>query len=84
MAETKVVEIPNWLAWLITIPALVVAALFGFVVFLAAVGVVVTIGLYLGVRIWWLRRKMRKAPQHGTIEAEYVVVRERDPRFPRE
>lgn len=85
MAEVKVAEIPNWLAWLIAVPALVVAALFGAVVFLVALGVVAAVALYLGVRLWWLRRKLRKAtPQNDVLEAEYVVIRERKSRIPRE
>jgi len=84
MAEMKVSEMPNWLAWLIAIPALAIAALFGFVVFVVILGLVATIALYLGVRVWWLRRQMRKVPTRDVIEAEYVVVRERESRVRRD
>jgi len=76
MTQVKVVQVPGWLAWLIAIPVLVVAALFGFVVFVAALGVVLLFALYLGVRIWWLRRKIRRAPDSTIIEAEYRVVQD--------
>lgn len=82
MAEVRVSEMPSWLAWLIAIPALAIAALFGAVVFLVVIGVAATVALYLGVRIWWLRRKLRKSPPPGVLEAEYVVVREHDARRP--
>jgi len=75
MTQVKVVQVPSWLAWLIAIPALVVAALFGFVVFVAALGVVLLFALYLGVRIWWLRRKARQNAGSEAIEGEYVVIR---------
>jgi len=75
MSQVKVMQVPGWLAWLIAIPALVVAALFGFVVFVAVLGLALLIALYLGIRIWWLRRKIRRAPESEVIEGEYVVVR---------
>jgi len=75
MTQVKVVQVPSWLAWLIAIPALVVAALFGFVVFVAALGVVLLFALYLGVRSWWLRRNARQNAGSEAIEGEYVVIR---------
>jgi hypothetical protein len=67
---------PAWLAWLLAIPALAVAALFGLFVFLAVLGLALVIALYFGVRIWWLKRRLRRAAGSEVLEAEYVVVRD--------
>ena len=75
MSQVKVVHVPGWLAWLIAIPVLVVAAFFGFVVLVAVLGLILLMALYLGIRIWWLRRKAERTPESGVIEGEYVVVR---------
>lgn len=76
MSQVKVTQVPNWLAWLIAIPVLVVSALFGFVVFVAALGLVLLFALYLGARIWWLQRKAGRSPDSEVIEGEYRIVRE--------
>lgn len=67
---------PAWLAWLLAIPALALAALFGLFVFLAVLGLALVIALYFGVRLWWLKRRMRRTGGTQVIEGEYVVVRE--------
>lgn len=70
----------GWLAWLVAIPALVLAAVFGFFVFLAVLGLALLVALALGVRLWWLRRRLHRAAAGQPIEGEFVVVRERSPR----
>jgi len=75
MSQVKVVQVPAWLAWLIAIPALVAAALFGFVVFVAVLGLVLLLAIYFGIRIWWLRRKLSRETGEHVIEGEYVVMR---------
>lgn len=77
MDQVQVTRVPGWLAWLLAIPALVLAALFGVFVFLAVLGLVLVFAVYLVARVWWLRRKMRGRPESGALEGEYVVVRER-------
>lgn len=80
MPQVRIVQAPSWLAWLIAVPALVVAALFGFVVFLTVLGVAVLVVIVLAVRIAWLRHKHRAGPADAAIDGEYVVVRESPPR----
>lgn len=68
---------PTWLAYLLAVPAvigLVLLAAFFFAAFLALF-TVTAIGVAL--RIWWLRRKLRKqAAKHGAVDAEYTMVRD--------
>ncbi len=83
MPQTRVVHASSWLAWLIAVPVLVVAALFGFMVFLTVLGVALLVVIYLVARIAWLRRKHRAVPADAAIDGEYVVVREAPPRTSR-
>jgi len=65
----------SWLAWLILIPVLIAAAVVGFFVFVVILGLVLCAAAVLLTRLWWLRRKMRKAGANQTLEGEYVVIR---------
>jgi hypothetical protein len=69
---------PRWLAMLLLVPMLVVAAVFGFFIFLVALGFVLFAAVVIGLRLWWLRRKLRAATPatDPALEGEYVVVRE--------
>ena len=67
----------GWLAWLLAIPMLVLAAVFGFFVFLTVLGLALVFAIVLGVRLWWLRRQLRRAPASGVIEGEFTVMPER-------
>lgn len=79
MSQVKVVQVPGWLAWLIAIPVLVMAALFGFVALVAVLGLALLVALYLAARVWWLRRSRPRAAASEVIEGEYVVVRKSAP-----
>jgi len=65
----------GWLVWLLLLPILIAAAVIGFFVFVVILGLVLFIAAVLMARLWWLRRKMRKAAVSQTLEGEYVVVR---------
>ena len=67
---------------MLLLPALVVAAVIGFFVFAIVLGLVLIAGAGILLRLWWLRRKMRKAASSQVLEGEYRVVREREPRDP--
>ncbi len=67
--------------------ALVIGAsiVLGFFAFIALSGVVLVAAAIIGVRVWWLKRKIqagqtaessrqRKPPPPGVIEGEYQVV----------
>jgi uncharacterized protein (DUF2062 family) len=60
--------------------ALVVAVLMGAVILAAVFGLAVLAAIVIAIRVWWLRRKLRRTPQASggaLIEAEYEVLRER-------
>lgn len=67
----------GWLASLVLIPILIAAAVVGFFVFVVILGLVLFAAAVLLARLWWLRRKLRKAGASQTLEGEYVVIRER-------
>ena len=67
----------GWLTFLVLIPVLIAAAVVGFFVFVAILGLVLFAAVVLAVRIWWLRRKLRQANAEQVLEGEYIVVRER-------
>ena len=72
----------GWLASLLLIPILIAAAVVGFFVFVVIFGLVLFAATVLIARVWWLRRKMRKAGTSPSpvLEGEYVVIRESVPR----
>ena len=67
---------------LLLLPALVVAAVIGFFVFAIVLGLVLIVGVGILLRLWWLRRKIRKTSSSQVLEGEYRVIREREPREP--
>ena len=77
MQNARGIHARGWLAWLLAIPVLVLAAVFGFFVFLAVLGLALLIAIVLGVRLWWLRRQLRRVPTSAVIEGEYTVMPER-------
>jgi membrane protein implicated in regulation of membrane protease activity len=64
--------------------ALIVAALMGAVILAVVFGLAMIAAIVLVVRVWWLRRKLRRAGPQGNavIETEYRVVHERRVREP--
>ena len=69
---------------------LIGAVVMGAVIFAIVLGLFAVLAAVFSVRLWWLRRKMRKSPPPGSvgryrfpqgggelIEAEYTVVSER-------
>ena len=70
----------GWLASLLLLPILIAAAVVGFFVFVVVFGLVLLAVAVLIARVWWLRRKMRKAGASPVLEGEYVVIREPAPR----
>jgi uncharacterized iron-regulated membrane protein len=59
------------------IPVLLVAMMLGVFLFLAVLGLGVLFAIVLAVRLWWLRRQLRRSGAPTVLDAEYVVVRER-------
>ncbi len=82
MAEMKIQGTRHgWLAALLLLPFFVAAAIFGFFVFLAVLGLAMLTVLVFVVRLWWLRRQLRRQqPESQILEGEYIVVREKRPK----
>jgi hypothetical protein len=70
----------GWLASLLLIPILIAAAVVGAFVLVVVLGLVLFAAAVLIARVWWLRRKMRKAGASQILEGEYAVIHERAPR----
>lgn len=67
----------GWLAFLLLLPILIAAAVFGFLVFMIILGLILFAGTVLMLRLWWLRRAMGKAAKNSeSLKGEYVVIRE--------
>ncbi len=67
----------SWLMWLLLLPLMALAVVFGFVVFLVVLALVASTLLVVFARLWWLQRKIKKqATRSGALDAEYIVVRE--------
>jgi hypothetical protein len=66
----------NWLHYLILLPVLIVAVLLAIFFFAAFVGLFVLAAVSIGLRLWWLRRKLRKAAGARALEGDYVVIEE--------
>jgi len=71
--------------------ALIVAVLMGAVILAAVFGLAMFAAIVVAIRLWWFRRKLRRAQPSGgaqsggtLIDAEYKVVDERELRDSRE
>jgi positive regulator of sigma E activity len=64
----------NWLHYLILLPVLVVAVLLAIFFFAAFLALFVLAAISLGLRFWWLRRKLRKTADAQALEGDYVVI----------
>ena len=66
----------SWVSYLILVPAALAAVLLAMFFFAAFLAVFALAALVFSVRLWWLRRKLRKAADSHTLEGEYQVVEE--------
>jgi hypothetical protein len=64
----------NWLHYLILLPVLIVAVLLAIFFFAAFLGLFVVAAASIGLRLWWLRRKLRKTAGAQALEGDYVVI----------
>ena len=74
-------------ALVVIVGTLVIAAsiVLGFFAFIVLAGIVLVLGAIIGLRVWWLNRKLARAAPSGTsarqtasarvIEGEYHVVK---------
>ncbi len=64
----------SWLNYLILLPVLIVAVLLAIFFFAAFLALLVLAAVSIGLRLWWLRRKLRKVAGAQTLEGDYVVI----------
>ena len=64
----------SWLNYLILLPVLIIAVLLAIFFFAAFLALFVLAVVSIGLRLWWLRRKLRKAAGAQPLEGDYVVV----------
>lgn len=68
----------NWLRYLIMLPVFIAAVLLAIFFFAAFLALFVLATISVGLRFWWLRRKLRTIPGVQTLEGNYVVIEEAD------
>jgi hypothetical protein len=66
-----------WLAALLLVPAFAITILFAGFFFALFVSVFLVLGTILGIRFWWIKRRMKKSGGPGIIDGEFVVVDKR-------
>jgi hypothetical protein len=64
----------SWLNYLILLPVLIVTVLLAIFFFAAFLALFALAAVGLGLRLWWLRRKLRKSTGAQTLEGDYVVI----------
>jgi hypothetical protein len=64
----------SWLNYLILLPILIVAVLLAIFFFATFLALFVLAAVSIGLRLWWLRRKLRKAAGTQSLEGDYVVI----------
>ena len=62
----------RWLTYLLLVPVLIFMVVLGIFFFTAFLALFVVAAAGFGLRLWWLRRKLRESGQ--TSEAEYAVI----------
>lgn len=67
---------PRWFVWLLAIPLLILAAIFGLFVLATVLGLAVVAAVVLGMRLWIVRRRIRHAQARHVLDGEYIRVRD--------
>lgn len=79
--QTSSNPLANLLVIAVGVLTIGISIVLGFVAFLALSAVVAVAASIMGVRMWWLRSKLRRQspeqPSGGVIEGEYRVVDKR-------
>ncbi|MEC4746943.1 hypothetical protein [Methylomicrobium sp. Wu6] len=68
--KTRAFRVPD----LIAIPVMVIAAVFGALVFSAFFALLLIPVAILAVRTWWIFRKLRQHPIDQSLDVEYTVI----------
>jgi Flp pilus assembly protein TadB len=72
----RVFPVRRWMFYLILLPIFVAATLIGIFFFAAFLALFALAAVVLGLRFWWLRRKLRKSKRIENLEGEYIVIKE--------
>ena len=68
---------PVWLRYLLALPVIIGAVFLAAFFFAAFLALFTVAAVGFALRIWWLRRKLRKQGTHANaMDGEYVVIRE--------
>ena len=62
----------RWLTYLLLVPVLIVMAVLGIFFFTAFLALFAVVAAGFGLRLWWLRRKLRESMH--TAEADYDII----------
>lgn len=62
---------------LLLVPAVILIAAFASLFFAFFLTMAVVLGTGVSLRLWWLRRKLRRAADTHTIDADYVIIDKR-------
>ncbi|MGH8467764.1 MAG: hypothetical protein ACREX3_10090 [Gammaproteobacteria bacterium] len=66
-----------WLAALLLVPAFAITILFAGFFFALFVSVFLVLGAILGMRFWWIKRRIKKSGDPAIIDGEFIVVDKR-------
>ncbi len=65
----------RWLVYLLFVPVFIIMVVLGIFFFTAFLALFAVVAVGLGLRLWWLRRKLRKSAEAAQGEqGEYVVI----------
>jgi hypothetical protein len=68
--------VSRWKIYKILVPAFIAVAFLSAFFFYIFFPLFLFGGITVGFWIWWLRRELRKSMRAGTLEGEYVVIKE--------
>ncbi|MGH8533164.1 MAG: hypothetical protein ACREV1_10695 [Gammaproteobacteria bacterium] len=66
-----------WLAALLLLPVFAITILFAGFFFALFVSAFLVLGAILGIRFWWIKRRLKKSGDPGIIDGEFIVVDKR-------
>ena len=71
----RVFPVRGWARYLILLPAITAAAVLTMVLFAAFLTLFALGAVGLGLWLWWLRHKLRRAASAQALDGEYAVIK---------
>lgn len=68
--------VSRWKIYLVLVPSFIIVAFLSAFFFSIFFPLVLFGGIFLGLWIWWIRRKLRKSMRAEDLESEYFVIKE--------